>query len=628
MVMPPPVEPPLPGVVPPGACTVTPSATPFDNPLKELQWRGAGLPFPALEHVVTSPLVIDFVQDGPDDFVPEIAFVTYNPALKGVLRIVSGRAPHDTLMTLAGDGGGPVTDATMAVPSIQWDGHPAAGDLDGDGRAEIVVLREAGGMIAFRADGSELWRNSIPAAEHHPNGSLAIADLDHDGTPEIVVGRVAVDGLTGRVLWTGTGGKGMNGQGPLSCIGDVVPGGGMEVIAGNTVYDSHGAIVWRAPGTDGDGFCAIADIVDAAGAAGRDGMPEVIRIVDGKLTVLDGATGEQRWRLALPGCVASGAGGAPTVADFDGDGRVEVGVAGGTCLAVADRDCDVMPVPAGCASRGILWTHRTEDTSSAVTSSTVFDFNGDGRAEVIYNDEEYFRVFDGMTGMVVFEDPNPSRTRTEQPIVADVDNDGNAEIVFGGNHETDFAGSTVPAADRIPGLEVWSSADDSWVGARPIWNEHTYHIDNVGMHGEIPIDEPASWLSHDSYRQNLASDEVLGAPDLLSTALDADMSRCGDHVLRVCAHIVDMGDAFIGAGVEVTFYDGDPDAGGVVFGTARTTRPLTPRVGGEDVCVDWIDAPATPRPVCVRVDASGEARECVETNNVTPLGDLSCPTFG
>jgi len=625
------MDPPLPGVLPPGECTVTPSVSAFDNPHKELQWQGAGHAFPTYEHVVTSPVVVDFIEDGPDDLVPEILFITYDSsASNAVLRVVSGREPHDMIMTLAGDGTGPVTDdamAAMATPSLQWDGHPAAGDLTGDGRAEVVALLQAGGAVAFRSDGSELWRSAIPAAEHHPNGSLAIADLDHDGTPEVIVGRVVIDGQTGVVRWTGTGGKGVNGQGPLSCVADVVPGGSMEVVAGNTVYDSHGAVVWTAPASTGDGFCAVADIVDASGMPGRDGTPEVIRVGGGKLTMLDGQTGAMRWQRALPGC--TGTGGAPTVADFDGDGHMEVGVAGSSCLAVIDPDCDVSPVPAGCQARGVLWTATSEDTSSAVTSSTVFDFNGDGRAEVIYNDEEYFRVFDGVTGMVLFEDPIPSRTRTEQPIVADVDNDGNAEIVFGGNHETGFAGDTLAPADRVPGLEVWGSGDDAWVGARPIWNEHTYHIDNVGVHGEIPRDEAPSWATHDSYRQNLASENVLAAPDLLSTALDADYSRCGDDVLRVCAYVRNMGDTRVGEGLEVGFYDGDPDAGGTLIGMAHTLHGLVPRAGGENVCVDWVGAPTTtPRPVFVKVDPSGTARECVETNNVTPLGDQACPTFG
>ncbi len=125
-------------------------------------------------------------------------------------------------------------------------------------------------------------------------------------------------------------------------------------------------------------------------------------------------------------------------------------------------------------------------------------------------------------------------------------------------------------------------------------------------------------------RADLADDLVLSAPDLLATRVPADRTGCDARLLRVCARVIDMGDAFIGAGVEVTFFDGDPEAGGVAIDSVRTTIPLMPRFGGEVVCADWTDAPLTPRPIYAKVDAHDQARECVETNNVTLLGNLSC----
>ena len=73
-----------------------------------------------------------------------------------------------------------------------------------------------------------------------------------------------------------------------------------------------------------------------------------------------------------------------------------------------------------------------------MTGSTLFDFNGDGAAEVIYNDECWFRIYDGLSGVTLFKEPSESRTRIEYPVVADVDN-GNAEIVFSTSTEFDSA---------------------------------------------------------------------------------------------------------------------------------------------------------------------------------------------
>jgi hypothetical protein len=529
-------------------------------------------------------------------------------------------------MTLAGDGSGPVMDDSMATPSLNYDGHPAAGDLDGDGRPEVVAVLRAGGAIAWHHDGTVYWTADFPTSERGKNGSLAIADLDHDGTPEVIIGRVVLDGQTGATRWTGTGGRGNNNQGALSCVANLDDTPSMEIIAGRTVYDSMGGVLWEAASGTGDGFCAVADVTNADGSPGMDGTPEVIRVANGRVFVHDGPTGEVRWTSRLPSCRGSrGLGGAPTVADFDGDGLAEIGVAGSFCYTVFDGACGQEPRPEECEQDYILWTQATQDDSSNVTSSTVFDFNGDGRAEVVYNDEEHFMVFDGLTGDVVFRDANPSRTRTEQPIVADVDNDGNAEIVFSANTEASFAGNTIPAEERVPGLEIWSSADDSWVGARPIWNQHTYHISNIEADGRIPMTEANSWEDHNSYRLNAAEYDALLAPDLTAESSAFEVARCGEGTLVVCAQVFNRGEARVGPGIVVTFYDGDPDAGGVEIASTLTTRSLEPGRPGERVCADWNPAPTEERDVWVRVDSDDSERECIEDNNTVNLGPGRCP---
>lgn len=619
------------GIIPPGECVIAPDPTPFDNPNLELHWDATGLPFPDYSQTIHSPVVVDFLDDPGADVVPEIVIQSYSRRFSdpGVLRIISGRPPYDTRMTLAGDGMGPVIDDSLATPSILKDSHPAAGDLDGDGRPEIVVVIQGGGAVAYRNDGSELWRTSaidLPNVEIRINASVAIHDLEGDGMPEVIIGRVVLEGATGVVRFIGTGSRGRNGQGPLSCVADVVPSSpGQEIIAGHTVYSTDGVILWEA--MDGnDGFCAVADIVDPMGNAARDGIPEVIRVSQGVVRIHEGATGAVLFTQNLPSCGgSSGRGGAPTVADFEGDGLMEIGVAGSYCYSVIDPEC-VDPLPASCRQNGILWRTTTEDNSSNVTSSTVFDFNGDGRAEVVYNDEQYFLVMDGVDGTVLFREPNPSRTRTEQPIVADVDNDGNAEIIFSANNEAGFAGDSIPAAERIPGLEIWSSADDTWVGARIIWNQHTYHISHVDERGVITTPEPGSWLTHNTYRLNAPADDALAAPDLTAAGSSSDTARCGEGILQVCATIVNRGDVRVGPGVVVVFYDGDPDMGGMEIGRATTMTNID-RGGATTVCIDWMPAPTEPTNVWIRVDADDEHRECIEDNNVVDLGPVRCTTI-
>lgn len=624
------------GVLPMGECRITPSANPFENPSLDLHWDATGQVFANYSQAIHSPVVIDFIEEPAGmDVVPEILFLSYRDGSfgAGVLRVVSGRPPYDTLMTLAGDGTGPVVDDTMATPSFLQDCHPAAGDLDGDGRPEVVVSIRGGGAVALHSDGTEYWRiaaGDLPTGEINANGSWSIHDLEGDGVPEVIVGRTVIEGRTGAVRFSGSGARGRNGQGPLSCVADVVSTSpGQEIIAGHTVYSATGEILWEA-GDSNDGFCAVADLFDGAGMVARDGLPEVIRVANGRLRIHDGETGTQIVNLPLQcaGGAGAGRGGAPTVADFEGDGLMEVGVAGANCYLVMDPGCTGDPLPSECTANNILWRTPTEDTSSNVTSSTVFDFNGDGRAEVVYNDEENFLVLDGVDGSVIFMEPNPSRTRTEQPIVADVDNDGNAEIVFTANNEASFAGNTIPGAERIPGVEVWSSADDNWVGAAPIWNQHTYHITHTDPTGVIASPEPNSWETHNTYRLNLPIEDALAAPDLTADTVSTDNARCGEMppVLQVCAQVFNRGDVRVGPGLEVIFYEGDPDMGGTEIGRATTTENID-RGTFTTVCIDWVGAPTAPTRVFIRVDSGDMVRECVEDNNLVDLGEVSCNTI-
>ena len=118
----------------------------------------------------------------------------------------------------------------------------------------------------------------------------------------------------------------------------------------------------------------------------------------------------------------------PTIADFDGDKVPDVAAAGSSRYIVYKFDGKTFMQ---------LWTAVTQDVSSQVTGSSVFDFDGDGRAEVVYNDEQYIRIYPGVEpdclkmpvgpgcdgnmtdAEVLFKDKNSSRTRTEYPVIAD-----------------------------------------------------------------------------------------------------------------------------------------------------------------------------------------------------------------
>jgi hypothetical protein len=86
-----------------------------------------------------------------------------------------------------------------------------------------------------------------------------------------------------------------------------------------------------------------------------------------------------------------------------------------------------------------------------------------------------------------------SATQTENPVVADVDNDGSAEIVVVSN---EGYGDPMPE----PPLQVFRDKEDRWIQARRIWNQHTYHVTNVREDSTIPQFEPPHWEQLNTFR--------------------------------------------------------------------------------------------------------------------------------
>ena len=206
-----------------------------------------------------------------------------------------------------------------------------------------------------------------------------------------------------------------------------------------------------------------------------------------------------------------------------------------------------------------LGAEAQRTSSSRVTGSSVFDFNGDGAAEVVYNDECRFRIYDGKNGDVYMSEESESRTRIEYPIVADVDNDGNAEIVFSTSNESGFCSENADALYNN-GIEIWGDQNDFFVPARRIWNQHSYAVTNITEDGMPPRYPPKSWLEYPNgnynvYRSNPRTKGI--APDLVVEGVQYTSPGlgCGSlgDTINISVQIENKGDVRGGEGSVVSF---------------------------------------------------------------------------
>ena len=419
----------------------------------------------------------------------------------------------------------------------------AIGDIDNDGLPEIVGYnRQNKAAMAFEHDGTPKWLSSEPTCAAIP----AIADLEGDGSPEIVMGNVVYNN-DGSKKWSVSDEVCSVYHYMMPCVANLDLKTGNEVIMGHKAFLADGTLLWEAEGM-WPGYartCAIANFDD-------DPFPEVVFVGAGWITLFE-HDGTSKW--GTPFAIQSGGrGGAPSVADCDGDGEPEIVAAGASRLVVVNAD------------RTLLWEAPIKDSSSNMTSCTVFDFEGDGEAEVVYQDEDYLRVYKGANGEVLFQEELHTGTLVEMPIVVDIDGDNNAEIVAVEN--------TILFGGDSAGLHVFGDANDTWVNTRKIWNQHTYHITNVNDDGSIPRYEANNWHTFNNYRQNQMFNP-LGCTDL--SASYARIESTGEPpVLRIAARIGNSGALGVPAGVNVAFYEGDPDAGGLLLGVRQTDVSLDP----------------------------------------------------
>jgi hypothetical protein len=241
------------------------------------------------------------------------------------------------------------------------------------------------------------------------------------------------------------------------------------------------------------------------------------------------------------------------------------------------------------------------------------------------------RVYSGVDGTVIVEEPNSSATIHEYPLVVDVDGDGNSEMVVVAHDDANSCGSIDGYVPRH-GVFVYGDAFDRWVQTRRVWTSHTYHVSNATSAGNYPAPaaEVDNWTQPglNNYRQNVQGEGVFNAPDL-SVELAIGVGDCLEMQLQILATVRNIGALGVPAGVPVTLYEGT-DASGMAISTMPTPDALLP---GASVELTWdVDAPANGAAASFYVVVDGAmdefVEECDEENNTATTESAACPIPG
>ena len=516
-----------------------------------------------------TPLVGDVTGDG----VPNVIVDNYRDTVY-ILNGITGATEYTIPITVNHPTLGiPITDPIGSNNSAN-----AIADVDRDGYGEIFLLAsagldsstadEVGQWIRLDFDGTN-WTQTVSSGAFATNHRFVphLADFNGDGTVEL---------YSGTQIWYSdftAQGNDLIAEVPADFVDlggsmaiDILPDAacadcqGLELVMGRNVYSVDVANsrmtleVTANPAT-----LSLTDFRERATSIADmdlDGDLDVVYTVgysaENRLVIWDGQTPQVLLNKFLsPRNQVSRA----NIADFDGDGYLEVGLhyqidpnsATPGTYAVVD---DILTT-----NGDLLWSIITTDQSST-TGSTVYDFDGDGDSEVVYRDEDNLRILDGRTGQVIYISACQSGTRWEYPVVADVNGDGTTNII---------------CTCTGQGVTVFESNNLPWVPSRSVWNQHGYNVTNVNDDLTIPT-TPASNLGfggqfNNFLKQSSKLNETTFEPEL--TVADAswssitmgNQSGCPSSY-EVTLTIENTGNGILSADMPISLYRNDPTQAG------------------------------------------------------------------
>jgi len=362
-------------------------------------------------------------------------------------------------------------------------------DVDNDGFGDIVVGTVNNTLLCYSHTGVKKWGPSSAysagiVSNVHYCPSLIISDINGDGYAEILAVDKIYDAATGILLATlPSGGRGFSSAGPESYMpvfADIDNDGIQEVVAGNTVYKVNLNRTNPAQSTA---------YIFRHMTGFPDGFTSVADIdMDGDLDVIvtAGTSNDHAVMYVWDGATTTQIG--KTITLDSEDNRISRAFAG-DITGNGRPDISFTYTYRIAAYRynsmsdafELIFDEITTDASGATTMS-IFDFNQDGEVELVYRDMEKMRIIN-KNGTTIASFPCFSGTHTEYPVVVDLDKDGHAEILVTGAQS--FGTGAVYEKNTYI-MHFGSVTPNQWAPARSVWNQHAYNALNVNENLTIP----------------------------------------------------------------------------------------------------------------------------------------------
>ncbi len=448
--------------------------------------------------VIVMPAVGNLTDDNGDGLInendnPDIAFTEWTTG---------------ELIVLHGDGSGEI----FRVNGVNGNAGVTIADVDVDGVPEVIALSQGGNVVCFDGTGTREWISASFGVSYYPQP--AVADLDADGDVEVVFDNAVVAGVDGSTLFS-LGGVTTSWRTPV--LADIDADGTQEIILGEDVFSHTGALEWSTTSAGSGNFAAVADLDGDVGG-------EVFFLTGSRMYIHE-PDGTLINMVTIPGSNP----GPPSVADFDGDGNVEIAIPANTSISVWE------------ITGTMNWTATINDTSG-LAGCSGYDVDGDGTYELLYADQDMFRMYDGATGAVLYSNSSHSSgTLWEYPVTADVDGDGSAEIVIASN------------SGSWNGITVFGHNGSGWQASGPTWGTHDFAVTNLDADGTVPSPAPLPWTVHNVFRARPMVDEA-GSADLYVFLEDVCVASCENGPAKVSFGVANQGGLDVAAGVSVALY--------------------------------------------------------------------------